>query len=104
MCFDRAGYVIVLSFSPTRYAEITAFQIIGLSIGEQSGIRKVIARTNGFDCDVPHYATYYSIICKQFSVVLWHLFPKFNFITHVDRTAHASGSITRIDFVGRSEA
>ena len=102
MYFMRAGLTIVSYLSPLQNAVNAAFLNLKSSIVEQTGNRKVCSRTKGFDCDVAHYATYYSVISKRILAILWYFIPKYNVIACVNRTAHAAGAVICIGFMGRS--
>jgi hypothetical protein len=101
MCSYRAGFAIVSFLSPPQNAVIATFQSLGSSIDQQCGMRKATHRTNGFDCDVAHCATYYSIISTRFLVILWYSFPKFNILAYANRTASYVGAMSCVGFVDR---
>ena len=102
MCLNRAGCAIVLFLSHPQDAAVATFQSLDSSIDEQAGNRKVADRTNGYDCDVAHCATYYSVIYYRLVVILWYLIPKFSVIVCVNRITHDVSLKTSIGFVVRS--
>ena len=104
MSLSRARLAIVFFLCHPQNAANATLQRLGSSIGEQTSIGKVVDRANGFDCDVAHCATYYSVIFKRYLVVLWYLIPKIDIIGNVIRAAHIADPMIRIDFVGRSRA
>ena len=103
MCLSRARLAIVFFLSHPQNTAIAMLQRLGSSIDEQYGIRKATNSANDFNCDIAHYATYYSVIAKRILLSLWYLIPKFDVVVYVNQTALVAGSMIRVRIMGRSE-